>query len=97
MRNIREVLRLKWRHKLSNRKIANSCSISHSTVREYLQRARQAGLSWPLGEDFDDGALEGLLFPPTSSVSAHGSRNARHGLYPHRAQAKVRNPSVALV
>jgi len=74
MRKIREVLRLKWQHRLSNRKIANSCAISHSTVREYLQRARQAGLSWPLGEDLDDGALEGLLFPPTSSVSANGSR-----------------------
>ena len=74
MRKIREVLRLKWQHELGNRKIAHSCSISHSTVREYLHRARQAGLSWPLPEDFDDGALEKLLFPPPGSMSADGPR-----------------------
>jgi len=74
MRKITEVLRLKWQHKLSNRKIAHSCSISHSTVREYLKRARQAGLSWPLDEALDDGALEKLLFPPPESMSADGSR-----------------------
>jgi transposase len=74
MRKIREVLRLKWQHELSNRKIAHSCSICHSTVREYLLRARQAGLSWPLPEDFDDGAIEKLLFPPPGSMSADGPR-----------------------
>jgi transposase len=74
MRKIREVLRLKWQHELSNRKIAHSCSISHSTVRDYLHRARQAGLSWPLPADFDDGALEKLLFPPPGSMSVDGSR-----------------------
>ena len=40
MRKIEEVLRLKWGHQLSNRQIANSCLISHTTVREYLDRAR---------------------------------------------------------
>ncbi len=34
MRKIEEVLRLKRDHKLSNRQIATSCSISHSTVKE---------------------------------------------------------------
>jgi len=68
MRKIREVLRLKWQHGLSNRKIAHSCLISHSTVREYLRRAEHAGLSWPLAEDLDDGALEGLLFPAPKST-----------------------------
>jgi response regulator of citrate/malate metabolism len=36
MRKIQEVLRLKWACRLSNREIARSCSISHSTVQEYL-------------------------------------------------------------
>jgi predicted DNA-binding protein (UPF0251 family) len=40
MRKIEEVLRLKWGHQLSNRQIANSCLVSHTTVREYLDRAR---------------------------------------------------------
>jgi transposase len=51
MRKIAEVLRLKWECGLSNRAIARSCSISHSTVAEYLHRAQEAGLSWPLPAD----------------------------------------------
>ncbi len=43
MRKIREVLRLKWQHELSNRKIAHSCSISHSTVREYKIKLKASG------------------------------------------------------
>jgi transposase len=63
MRKIKEVLRLKWGSNLSNRQIAKSCSISHSTVRDYLLRAELAGLSWPLEPKLDDAALENLLFP----------------------------------
>jgi len=70
MRKITEVLRLKWQHKLSNRKIAHSCSLSHSTVREYLLRAKLAGLGWPLPAELDDGRLEDLLSPPQRPVSA---------------------------
>jgi len=69
MRKIREVLRLKWQHNLSNRKIAHSCSVSHSTVREYLLRVKLAGLSWPLPAELDDGTLENLLFPPPGPIS----------------------------
>jgi IS30 family transposase len=43
MRKTSEVLRLKWECKLSNRAIARSCSISHSTVGEYLRRAKKPG------------------------------------------------------
>lgn len=64
MRKIREVLRLKWSSQLSNRAIANGCSIARSTVAECLERAANAGLSWPLPEDLDDAALERLLYPP---------------------------------
>jgi transposase len=63
MRKIREVLRLKWECGLSNRAIARSCSISHGTVGEYVRRAREAGLSWPLPDDLDEGRLFKLLFP----------------------------------
>jgi len=63
MRKIREVLRLRWAHDCSERRIARSCRISRSTVQEYLARAKQTGLSWPLDEGLDDGALERLLFP----------------------------------
>jgi len=65
MRKVREVLRLKWEMRLSHRDVARSLGISHSTVIEYLRRARQAGLSWPLPEELDDARLEALLFPPS--------------------------------
>lgn len=69
MRTLKEILRLKWSEKLSNRKIARSCHIGHSTVADYLYRARKAGLSWPLPEELDDIKLEQLLFPPSESIS----------------------------
>ena len=70
MRKVAEVLRLKWECRLSNRAIARSCSISHSTVAEYLQRAQEAGLSWPLPADLGEDTLYELLFPkaPHSST-----------------------------
>lgn len=69
MRKVREVLRLKWECGLSNRQIARSCSISHSTVAEYVRRAMEANLSWPLRSGLDESELERLLFPPSSAVA----------------------------
>ena len=68
MRKIKEVLRLCWGHGLSKRKTARSCGISRPAVDEYLLRAEEAGLSWPLPAELDDGALERLLFPCTPSL-----------------------------
>ena len=65
MRKIKEVLRLKWANKLSDRKIAQSCNISRPAVVSYVERALQAGLSWPLPDTLNDAALEQLLFPPS--------------------------------
>jgi DNA-binding NarL/FixJ family response regulator len=45
VRNIQEVLRLKWECGLGIRAIAHSCSISHSTVIEYVRRAEAAELT----------------------------------------------------
>ena len=58
MRKIRDVLRLKYEKGLSNRTIASSLGISHSTVGAYLRRAQKAGVEWPLPEDWDDGDLD---------------------------------------
>ncbi len=69
MRKVLEVLRLKWGCGLSNRAVARSCGIARSTVAEYLRRAEQAGLSWPLPEDMDESKLEALLFPPMEPSS----------------------------
>jgi transposase len=66
MRKIQEVLRLKHEFHFSNRAIARSCSLSHSSVANYLQRARAAGLSWPLPEPMEESILEKRLFPENS-------------------------------
>ena len=71
MRKIKEVLRLKFDNQLSKRQIAQSCSIAHSTVSEYLRRFREAPLSWPLPEKIDDNQLEQLLFPRPQIGSPH--------------------------
>jgi transposase len=63
MRKIKEVLRLKWANDLSDRKIAQSCNISRPAVANYVERAEQAGLSWPLPDTLTDAELERLLFP----------------------------------
>ena len=66
MRKFKEVLRLKFDHHLTNRQIAKSCGISHVTVRKYLDMAEQAGITWPLPEDIDDGQLEERLYSKVS-------------------------------
>ena len=50
MRQVYEVLRLKWGQRLSDRKIDQSLGISRLAVAEYVRRAQAAGLSWPLRE-----------------------------------------------
>ena len=74
MRKIKEILRLKWECNQSNKQIANSCKIARSTVREYLERARRADLSWPLDTALDDSALETLLFPVSNTASCPDQR-----------------------
>src|ERR1700757_4608434 len=68
MRKIREILRLRWEHRLPQRAIAQSLRLSQGAVSDYLGRARRAGLSWPLPEALDDARLEALLFPPPPDV-----------------------------
>ena len=70
MRKIKEVLRLKRAQGLSNRQIAKACGIARPTVAEYLRRAAEASLSWPLPADLDEAALERQLFPPPPSLPA---------------------------
>jgi transposase len=63
MRRIRDVLRLKFEARLSDRALAAAVGISKGAVAAYVSRARAAGLSWPLPEGMDDTALERRLFP----------------------------------
>lgn len=63
MRKIKETLRLRHAGGLSIRAIARACSIGKETVREYLCRASEAGIGWPLPDGLDEEALEQCLFP----------------------------------
>ena len=63
MRKTREILRLKGECQLPNRAVARSCQVGVGTVSEYVQRAQEAGLSWPLPEALSDAELERRLFP----------------------------------
>jgi transcriptional regulator with XRE-family HTH domain len=63
MRKIREVLRLRHACGLSERRIALAIGLSRSTISDYLKRAGNAGIAWPVAAEIDDAALERRLFP----------------------------------
>jgi len=67
MRQVQEVLRLKWAQGLSDRKIAQSLGISRPAVAEDVRRAQAAGVSWPLPAISDEGPLERGLLPAVSA------------------------------
>jgi predicted AAA+ superfamily ATPase len=69
MRKIKEVLRLHYEKGLSAREIARSLDIGRGTIKNYLARVQQAGLSWPLVPEIDEAALEHRLFPPSIPLS----------------------------
>lgn len=62
MRKVREVLRLRFGMGLTARQVSRSLNLSHSTVSDYVRRARAAGISWPLPEGSDDAWLKEKLF-----------------------------------
>jgi len=87
VRKIRELLRLK-QEGFSNRAIARICQVSNSTVGEYLARARQASLSWPLPEDLSEEALCQRLFGEKKVSSQSGARRAPDWEEVHRELSK---------
>jgi transposase len=70
MRNVREIMRLKFACGASDRRVSQAVGLARSTVAEYLRRAAVAGVAWPLPAGLSDAALEALLFPPTPVVPA---------------------------
>ncbi len=68
MRQVREILRLKYEQRLSHRAIARACGVGFGTVSEYCRRALQAGLTWPLPPEWDDAQLEARLFQRVGDV-----------------------------
>jgi transposase len=61
MRHLRQMLRL--RHEgVSEREIGRTLGIARSTVRDALERARTAGIAWPVPAEWTDDILEPRLF-----------------------------------
>ena len=73
MRQLKELLRLKYAAGLSHRQIATSLNISTGVVSKYVHLAEVAGLRYPLPDDIDDARLH-LLLTDTPSVSLSPSR-----------------------
>jgi len=69
MRKIKDVLRLRASGH-STRKIAQSLGLGRSSARNYIQRAAEAGLSWPDVQNLDEGALERKLFHQVTDAQA---------------------------
>jgi transposase len=67
MRKIRETLRLHFDSGLGQRPIARCLNISRTTVGDYLDRAKTAGLGWPLPDSLTDQQLYSLLFPAVAA------------------------------
>lgn len=68
MRKITDILRLRYDTGLSLRGIAQALNIGYGTVADYLKRADNAGLTWPIPADMAERDLGRLLFP-TQSVT----------------------------
>ena len=82
MRKIRDVLRLSAEG-LSTRQMAASLAIGRTTLQGYLDRARQAGLNWPLPVEMSDADLERLLFAGTA-LTARRRASQPDWAYVHR-------------
>ncbi len=75
MRRLKDVLRLKFSCKLSNRDISKSISISASTVSYYTRAFTDAGLTWPLPEQMTDSALVAALEPYCKQLTLSSSKS----------------------
>ena len=62
MRKIREILRLHFECRCKHRQIAAACGVSSSTVTDYLDRARRAGVTWEQARALSDAEVEAKLF-----------------------------------
>lgn len=66
MLKAREILRLKHETGLSLREIGKACGCGKTTVSEILNRAKEAGVKWPI--EVSDKKLISLLYPPVEKM-----------------------------
>ena len=95
MRHIAEVLRLAAQG-LSYHQISRSVGISRTSVHNYVERARRAGVSWPLPEDLDGAALDALLFKRSVEANRSG-RPEPDWLEVHREHKRGKHVTLQLL
>ena len=95
MRHIDEVLRLAAQG-LSQHEISTSVGISRTSVHNYLERAWQAGLSWPLPTDLDASGLEARLFTRSQEANRSG-RPEPDWLEVHREHKRGKHVTLQLL
>jgi transposase len=94
MRRIRELLRLKAAGGMSDRALAQQIGVARSTMAEYLERLKTAGLAWPLPDDVTDAVLEQRLFERAGVRP--GVRRHKEPDWAHLAR-EMRRPGVNLL
>jgi len=62
MRKIREILRLTYDCRRTQREVATSLSIAVGTICGHLKRAREVGLTWERAQAMTDSDVESLLY-----------------------------------
>jgi transposase len=97
MRKIKEVLRLKFELGLGLRHIARSCSLGLATVHDYLERAKAAGVNWPLPEGWDEEKLENALFGSPEKRTADATKAAPDFAALHEQKQKHRHLTLQLL
>jgi len=95
LRKINEVLRLTAQG-MSHRQVSQSVGLARSTVSDYVERARLAGLSWPLPEGLDGDQLEAKLFP-APVVSSPAGRPMPDWREVHRELKRRRHVTLLLL
>jgi transposase len=79
---------------MSQRAVARSLDLAQGTVSKYLNRARRAGLTWPLPPELDeDVRLENRLYPPPSDLPSEARPHPDWAVV-HR---ELRRPGVTLM
>ena len=92
MRKLKEILRLKHEGGMDVRSIARCLGLSHRTVIDYLRRARDAALSWPLPEGATEEVLEAKLF--AKPVAPKAQRPVPNWVYIHQERKRKGLPTL---
>src|SRR5467141_1456208 len=68
MRQLRQMLRL-HHDGVSAREIGRTLGVARSTIQDNLERARTAGIGWPLPAEWSDEVLEQRLFARSGCIA----------------------------